>query len=70
MKEQQEIYSLPKGWAWVCLSDIVVDPKADIVDGPFGSNLKSSDYRDKGIPVFKIQNIKTGYFYKNWILFG
>jgi type I restriction enzyme, S subunit len=32
--------------------------KKDIVDGPFGSNLKRSDYCTKGIPVLKIQNIK------------
>lgn len=62
MKEEQDIYNLPKGWIWVSLSDIVVNSKADIVDGPFGSNLKSSDYQDKGIPVFKIQNIKAGHF--------
>jgi len=32
--------------------------KADIVDGPFGSNMKRSDYVEDGIPVLKIQNIK------------
>jgi type I restriction enzyme, S subunit len=30
----------------------------DIVDGPFGSNLKRADYTNSGIPVLKIQNIK------------
>lgn len=62
MKEQQEKYSLPEGWLWVSLSDVVLNPKADIVDGPFGSNLKSDDFTSEGIPVFKIQNIKAGYF--------
>ncbi len=40
------------------LKDLCDNFKADIVDGPFGSNMKRSDYTDKGIPVLKIQNIK------------
>jgi len=33
--------------------------KADIVDGPFGANLKREHYKTEGIPVLKIQNIKS-----------
>tara|TARA_B100001059_G_scaffold225633_1_gene253053 strand:+ start:1854 stop:3089 length:1236 start_codon:yes stop_codon:yes gene_type:complete len=33
--------------------------KADIVDGPFGANLKREHYKNEGIPVLKIQNIKS-----------
>lgn len=62
MREQIENYSLPDGWIWVSLSDVVINPKVDLVDGPFGSNLKSDDFTSEGIPVFKIQNIKAGYF--------
>lgn len=32
--------------------------KQDIVDGPFGSNLKREDYVSEGVPVLKIQNVK------------
>ena len=32
--------------------------KQDIVDGPFGSNLKREDYVSEGVPVLKIQNLK------------
>jgi len=53
---------LPKGWILAKLRDLVIDPVIDFVDGPFGSNLKSSEYKTEGIPVFKIQNIKAGYF--------
>ena len=49
-------------WIEVELKDLVVNFKKDIVDGPFGSNLKASEYIDEGIPVFKIQNIKTNRF--------
>lgn len=62
MKEQQEKHNLPEGWVWISLGDIVINSKSDIVDGPFGSNLKVSDFRNNGIPIFKIQNIKAGYF--------
>lgn len=40
------------------LQSLCSNYKADIVDGPFGSNLKRCDYRTEGIPVLKIQNIK------------
>ncbi len=55
-------YELPNGWAWIELKDLVEDPKKDIVDGPFGSNLKSNEFIDFGIPIFKIQNIKANKF--------
>jgi type I restriction enzyme S subunit len=54
--------SLPNGWVEATLEDLVLDPKADLVDGPFGSNLKSSEYVETGIPVLKIQNIKANRF--------
>lgn len=41
------------------LKDLCSNYKNDIVDGPFGSNLKRKDYLDNGIPVLKIQNIKA-----------
>lgn len=53
---------LPKGWNYVRLGDLVDNPKQDLVDGPFGSNLKSEEYVESGIPVFKIQNIKANVF--------
>jgi restriction endonuclease S subunit len=33
---------------------------ADIVCGPFGSAIKVSDYKEKGIPLIRIANIKQG----------
>lgn len=45
-------------WPIVPLASLCLNPKADIVDGPFGSNLKRDDYIPSGIPVLKIQNIK------------
>lgn len=53
---------LPNNWIIAKLSDMVIDPKSDFVDGPFGSNLKANEYKDEGVPVFRIQNVKAGYF--------
>lgn len=53
---------LPEGWIFAKLSDMVIDPKSDFVDGPFGSNLKADEYEETGVPLFRIQNIKAGYF--------
>lgn len=53
---------LPSGWKWCKLSDLVEDPKSDIVDGPFGSNLKASEYVDEGIPIIRLQNIDRNKF--------
>jgi type I restriction enzyme S subunit len=49
---------LPDGWEIKHLEDLCEPGKQAIVDGPFGSNLKRSDYVDSGIPVLKIQNVK------------
>lgn len=49
---------LPDDWTINRLEDLCEPGKQAIVDGPFGSNLKRSDYVDSGIPVLKIQNIK------------
>ena len=58
-REQSE---LPEGWCWAKLEDLVDNPKADIVDGPFGSNLKASEYRESGVPIIRIQNVDRNQF--------
>jgi type I restriction enzyme S subunit len=37
-------------------------PTVNIVDGPFGSNLKASEYRADGSPILRLQNIKRFTF--------
>lgn len=43
----------PKEWRYATLGDL----NADVFDGPFGSNLKSSDYVDNGVRVIRLENI-------------
>jgi len=45
-------------WESSPLKDLCAKYKNDIVDGPFGSNLKTNDFKDEGIPVLKIQHVK------------
>jgi type I restriction enzyme S subunit len=54
--------NLPEGWCWAKLSEIVAHPKADIVDGPFGSDLKASEYIDEGVPIVRLQNVDRNRF--------
>lgn len=48
---------LPRGWAWATVGDV-----ASLTDGPFGSNLKTSHYVDRGPRVVRLQNIGDGFF--------
>lgn len=66
---ENSLYELPKGWIWARLEELVLSPKNDIVDGPFGSNLKASEYEDKGIPIIRLQNVTRNKFIKKNIRF-
>lgn len=56
-------YELSQGWVWVTLKEIGANDKNAIVDGPFGSNLKVSDYIEgnTGVPVLTTKNLEYGY---------
>jgi type I restriction enzyme S subunit len=55
MKLEKE---LSPGWITTTLGQLFLNPKANIVDGPFGSHLKASEYQPQGTPILRIQNIK------------
>lgn len=40
-----------------------LDNLGKVFDGPFGSNLKSDEYSESGIPIFRVQNVKDGKVY-------
>ena len=44
----------------VQLGNLVASEPNSFVDGPFGSNLKASEYKDSGIPIIRLQNILSG----------
>lgn len=49
----------------------VADPnqKWSFTGGPFGSNLKSSDYTEVGVRIIQLQNIGDGQFYNDYSVF-
>ena len=55
---------LPNGWGKAYVSELVENSKSDIVDGPFGSNLKATEYIESGVPIARIQNVKRFIFNK------
>ncbi|WP_255487077.1 restriction endonuclease subunit S [Oceanospirillum sediminis] len=56
---------LPKGWVWVTPQDICSDEPHSIGIGPFGSNLKVSDYTESGVPLVFVRNITKNNFTDN-----
>jgi type I restriction enzyme S subunit len=53
---------LPEGWSWQPLQSLTANPKQDVVDGPFGSDLKASEYVSTGVPIARLQNIDRNTF--------
>jgi type I restriction enzyme S subunit len=49
---------LPTGWVWATVGSVA----ESLVDGPFGSNLKTAHYQPSGIRVIRLQNIADGRF--------
>jgi type I restriction enzyme S subunit len=61
--KQTEIGMIPLDWEIVNFSDIADKHKKwSITGGPFGSNLKASDYTTDGIQIIQLQNIGDGRF--------
>jgi type I restriction enzyme, S subunit len=58
-----------KGWRSFRLDELVAIPKSDIVDGPFGSNLKASEYTESGVPIARLQNVDPNIFVRKNIRF-
>lgn len=56
-----EMFRGDKNFDYIKIENLV-EVKSDIVDGPFGSNLKTIDYVDSGVRVIQINNIGESQF--------
>jgi type I restriction enzyme S subunit len=54
--------SLPKHWNVARISDLAVNRKHALTIGPFGSDLKTSDYRDCGVPIVFVRDVQPNSF--------
>lgn len=64
-EELDELPELPVGWGWIRLGAANVE----VFDGPFGSNLKSSDYVSDGVRVIRLENIGAMEFIEDKLSF-
>jgi type I restriction enzyme, S subunit len=49
-------------WRTIPLAECAAPEANSFVDGPFGSDLKVSDYAESGVRILQLQNIGDGYF--------
>lgn len=60
---------VPASWTNSPLSDFASNEPNSFVDGPFGSDLKVSDYTDDGVRILQLQNLGDGYFIDDNVIF-
>ena len=60
--ETSALPTLPDGWTWVSPEQISSPEAYSLSIGPFGSNLKVSDYTDSGVPLVFVRNIRAARF--------
>jgi type I restriction enzyme, S subunit len=53
---------LPQGWAFVTPDQLAAHTPNALTIGPFGSDLKVSDYRTNGVPLVFVREIRAGSF--------
>lgn len=60
--DTSKLPALPEGWCWATLAQLASSDPYSLAIGPFGSNLKVEDYRDSGVPLIFVKNIRSGRF--------
>lgn len=61
-EEEKDLPKLPNSWMWVALNELISGLPRAMQSGPFGSNLKHSEFSSVGKLVIGIDNVKDGYF--------
>lgn len=57
-----DLLELPEGWVWASPEQLSAGESYSLAIGPFGSSLKVSDYRDTGVPLVFVRNIRAASF--------
>jgi type I restriction enzyme, S subunit len=53
---------LPRGWVWTCAEGVRSSDNHSLAIGPFGSNLVVKDYREAGVPLVFVRDIRSKQF--------
>ena len=54
------VRGIPKGWRRALLGEFVTSQQVSVQTGPFGTQLKASEYTESGIPLINVRNIGYG----------
>lgn len=60
-----DLFSLPElpfQWCWATTEQLASTERHSLAIGPFGSDLKVEDYRDEGVPLIFVRNIRSATF--------
>jgi type I restriction enzyme S subunit len=60
--DQEKLPALPSEWTWAGLDELVSGNPRSMQSGPFGSNLRHSEFQSTGILVIGIDNVRDGSF--------
>jgi type I restriction enzyme S subunit len=50
---------LPEGWGWTTMRELAATERHALAIGPFGSSLKVDDYRERGVPLIFVRNVRA-----------
>ena len=67
--KQTEIGEIPEEWRVVAIGALGHDSRTAVRTGPFGSSMKTKDFRSSGVPVITIQSIGEGELYEPGLFF-
>ncbi|MDR4325852.1 restriction endonuclease subunit S [Bacillus pseudomycoides] len=68
--KKTEVGEIPLDWEVKELVELAnSNDRYAFTGGPFGSNLKSSDYTEDGVRIIQLQNIKDGYFANDYKIY-
>jgi type I restriction enzyme S subunit len=51
-----------RGWQTLALHEIADPSPNSLVDGPFGSDLRTTEYTETGVPLIRLQNVRASGF--------
>ena len=67
--KQTEIGEIPEEWEAVTIGELGHDSRSTVRTGPFGSTMKTKDFRSHGVPVITIQSLGEGELYAPGLFF-